>query len=76
MDLCKQAGADEYISGPTAKDYTDEELFRKEGIALRYIDYSGYPEYRQLFPPFEHRVSVIDLIFNEGPGATKFMKSF
>ena len=23
-----------------------------------------------------NRVSVIDLIFNEGPGATKFMKSF
>src|SRR6266404_4378913 len=25
VDLCKQSGADEYISGPTAKDYTDEE---------------------------------------------------
>src|SRR5437762_5057076 len=34
VDLCKQAGADEYISGPTANDYTDEELCRKDGIAL------------------------------------------
>jgi hypothetical protein len=76
VDLCKQTGATEYISGPTAKGYIDENLFIKEGIALRYIDYNGYPEYQQLFPPFEHGVSIIDLIFNEGPNATKYMKSF
>jgi WbqC-like protein len=76
VDLCKQTGATEYISGPTAKGYTDEGQFQKEGILLRYMDYSGYPEHRQLFPPFEHRVSIIDLIFNEGPAAAKFMKSF
>jgi len=32
-------------------------------------------EYNQLFPPFEHGVSI-DLIFNEGENASKFMKSF
>jgi len=76
VDLCKQAGATEYISGPSAKDYIDEELFRKEGIAFRYMDYSGYPEYNQLYSPFYHAVSIIDLIFNEGPNAQKYMKSF
>jgi hypothetical protein len=76
VDLCKQAGATEYISGPTAKGYIDEELFRSEGITLRYMDYSGYPEYTQLFPPFEHHVSIIDLIFNEGPNAPRYMRSF
>ena len=40
------------------------------------MDYSGYPEYQQLYPPFESHVSIIDLIFNEGPNATKYMKSF
>ncbi len=40
------------------------------------MDYSRYPEYAQLFPPFEHAVSIIDLIFNEGPNAPEFMKSF
>ena len=74
-DLCKQAGADEYLSGPTARGYIDEELFKREGIALSYMDYSGYPEYEQLYPPFESRVSVIDLIFNEGPDAGKYIKS-
>jgi hypothetical protein len=76
IDLCKQAGATEYISGPSAKGYIDEELFGQEGITLKYMDYSGYPEYNQLFPPFEHRVSIIDLILNIGPDARKFMKSF
>jgi len=76
LDLCKQAGAKVYLSGPAAKNYIDEELFAKEGISLRYMDYSGYPEYHQLFPPFEHYVSIIDLIFNEGPNATRYMKSF
>jgi len=76
VDLCKQAGATTYLSGPAAKAYIDEELFRTEGMTLRYMDYSGYPEYNQLFPPFEHHVSIIDLIFNEGPNAPKYMKSF
>ncbi len=76
VDLCKQAGATEYLSGPSAKGYIDESLFEAEGIALRYMDYSGYPEYSQLFPPFDHAVSVIDLILNTGPEAPKYMKSF
>ncbi len=76
VSLCRQAGATEYISGPAAKSYLDEELFRSEKIKLSYMDYSAYPEYNQLYPPFEHHVSVIDLIFNEGPDATRYMKSF
>lgn len=76
VDLCKQAGAAEYISGPSAKGYIDEELFRNEGIRLRYMDYSGYPEYDQAFPPFDHHVSIVDLILNQGPDAPKYMKSF
>lgn len=76
IDLCQQAGATEYFSGPTAKGYIDEELFKEAGIILRYMDYSGYPEYNQLCPPFEHAVSIIDLIFNEGPNAPQYMLSF
>ena len=76
VHLCQQAGATAYLSGPSAKAYLDEELFRNEGIAVSYMDYSGYPEYRQLYPPFEPRISIIDLIFNEGLSATRYMKSF
>jgi WbqC-like protein family len=76
VHLCQQAGATAYLSGPLAKAYLDEELFRKEGIVVSYMDYSGYREYTQLYPPFLSQVSIIDLIFNEGPQATNYMKSF
>jgi len=76
LGICKDCDADIYLSGPAAKDYFDEELAKKENIQIEWMDYSGYQEYNQLFPPFEHGVSILDLIFNEGNNATKFMKSF
>ncbi|MHC4176798.1 MAG: WbqC family protein [Planctomycetota bacterium] len=76
VDLCRQTGATDYLSGPSARSYLTAESFQLAGIGLHFIDYSEYPEYRQLYPPFEHAVSILDLIFNEGPNATKYMKSF
>jgi hypothetical protein len=38
------------------------------------MDYSGYKEYKQVFAPFQHGVSVLDLIFNAGPDAKQYMK--
>lgn len=76
IDLCKQAGATEYYTGPAAKNYMDEKLFEDEKIKVQYLDYSGYPPYRQLFGEFVHEVSIVDLILNEGENAKKFMKSF
>jgi hypothetical protein len=76
ISLCKACGADTYLSGPSAKSYIDETLFDAEGIRLEWMDYDGYPEYRQLYPPFKHEVSILDLIFNAGPQAADYMKSF
>lgn len=76
VHLCLQAGATAYLSGPSAKVYLDEDLFARQGITVTYMDYSDYPKYRQLYPPFEPSVSVIDLILNEGPNSIRYMKSF
>ena len=76
VGLCEQAQATEYLTGPTAKAYLDEDAFARRGIKVKYMDYSGYPEYRQLYPPFEPKVSILDLILNEGPDAFRFMMSF
>jgi hypothetical protein len=76
VDICRQAGAQTYISGPAARAYIEVDRFRAADIELIYFDYTGYPEYTQLFPPFEHSVTVLDLIFNEGPDATRYMLSF
>jgi len=69
--LCRQARATAYVSGPSARDYIshDAHLFTEAGIDVSYIDYAGYSEYPQLYPPFVHQVSVIDVIANMGASA-------
>ena len=73
-DLVKKAGGTEYISGPAAKDYIVKDIFDDFGIKLSWMDYSNYPEYPQLYPPFEHGVSILDLIFNCGSDTVNYMK--
>lgn len=69
IELLEQAGAESYLSGPAARDYIDEGAFLNRGIALDWMDYSGYPNYPQLHGSFEHRVSILDLLFNVGASA-------
>lgn len=73
-DLCIQAGGTEYISGPAAKDYIDERVFTERDINLTWFDYTGYPEYPQLWGEFTHGVSILDLLFNCGNEAHRYMR--
>jgi len=75
VGLCRQAGADRYLSGPRARAYLDETLFAAEGIEVEYADYQGYLEYNQLGMPFVHQVSIVDLLFCTGPDARSYLKS-
>lgn len=65
-DICRQAGAGEYISGPSAQNYVDPDVFKHMNIKLTWFDYSHYPVYDQLWGEFEHGVSILDLLFNCG----------
>jgi hypothetical protein len=76
VDICIQAGATDYLSGPLAKNYLNLQKFEKNNVKVRYVNYEGYTRYNQQFPPFDHHVSILDLILNEGPFATMHMKSF
>ncbi len=69
LDVVAKTGAASYLSGPAAKDYIEPQRFAELGVELRWMDYSGYPSYPQRFPPFEHAVTVLDLLFNVGPDA-------
>lgn len=73
-DLCIQAGASEYISGPAAKDYIEESIFSDMNIKLTWFDYMGYPEYPQLWGEFTHGVTILDLLFNCGKDAHRYMR--
>lgn len=74
LDICLALDAKVYLTGPAAKVYLDENLFEKEGIVVEWMDYSGYPEYNQLYPPFEHHVSILDMMFHLGGEAAHHMK--
>jgi len=73
LSLCRQAGATRYLSGPSARDYLDVDRFAADGIEVAWMDYSHYPEYPQLHGPFEHGVSILDLLFMLGHGAPAAM---
>ncbi len=67
IELCHLNGCTEYLSGPAARSYIDEHRFEVAGIQVRWMDYRGYPEYRQLTKgPFLHEVSILDLLLNQG----------
>lgn len=73
-DLCRQAGATTYISGPAARDYLDEKVFSDQEIAVEWFSYDSYPTYPQLWGEFTHGVSIVDLLFNCGAAAPQAMK--
>lgn len=68
IQILTQLGATHYISGPSAQSYIEEDKFRAAGITLEYMVYN-YPEYPQLYPPFDPYVSVLDLLFMTGEAA-------
>jgi hypothetical protein len=73
-DLCAQAGGSEYVTGPSARNYLDEGVFTASGIQVTWFDFSGYPEYPQFWGSFRHDLTILDLLFNCGKNAPRFMK--
>jgi hypothetical protein len=73
LGILKQVDATVYLSGPAAQAYLFPELLENEGIKLEYKKYN-YPEYPQLFPPFEPYVSIIDLFFMMGENAWSYLE--
>lgn len=74
LRILQRLRATAYLSGPTAKPYTDPARFAAAGIALEFKVYD-YGEYPQLHGAFEPQVSVLDLLFNCGPEARRHLKS-
>ena len=72
-DICIQAMADEYVSGPAAKIYMDEKIFKELHIKLSWFEYPEYKKYDQLWGGFEKNLSIIDLLFNHGPQSINYI---
>jgi hypothetical protein len=72
LSIVRLLGADHFITGPTARAYLDEAKLARARVTLEYMRYE-YPEYEQLHPPYEPRVSILDLLFMKGPDAGDFI---
>jgi len=72
LSVLAKVGATHYISGPSARDYLEEDKLADAGISLEFMEYD-YPEYPQLHPPFDPQLSILDLLFMTGPDAPRFI---
>jgi hypothetical protein len=77
IDICKKVKADACLSGSGGKAYLEEDKFPENGIKLAYQDFH-HPAYRQQFMKGENDflpfMSVVDLLFNEGPRAREILE--
>jgi hypothetical protein len=73
IQILQGVGATHYLSGPSAKAYIEEHKFEAAGIQLSYVEYA-YPEYPQLFPPYDPAVSILDLLFMTGDEARTYFQ--
>jgi len=71
ISICRDVGADVYVSGQGGKGYLEEEKFDKSDIKLEYQNYL-HPEYRQCYTyrkeMFHSNLSAVDGLLNCGGG--------
>jgi len=77
IEICEKLKADTYLSGMGGKDYLEEDKFSKRGIKLIYQEFK-HPTYKQQFMSDENDfipfMSILDLLFNEGPNSKQILK--
>ncbi len=74
IDLCKELDANTYIFGEKGKEYANIELFKSREIKVYFQNYN-HPVYNQNNDSFIPKMSVIDLLFNEGPNSYDILMS-
>lgn len=73
INICNHFGADVFYEGQAGKNYIDEDIFLQRGISVEYQDYQ-HPVYSQLYGDFVPYLSIVDLLFNEGPNSLSILK--
>lgn len=64
--LCEKFSATDYLTGDAARDYLDERQFEDAGVRVHWHNYE-HPVYDQGTEEFVPYLSVVDLLFREGP---------
>lgn len=70
--VCQAMGASEYLSGPSGRNYLDEDVFRQRRIRVSYHTFvpAAYP---QVNGEFVGGLSIIDLLANCGPESRQLL---
>lgn len=71
--LVKAVGGTDYLSGFGGASYMDTSAFECEDIGVSIYDFI-HPVYTQPWGEFVSRLSIVDLLFNEGQGSLKIIK--
>ncbi|QKQ73552.1 WbqC family protein [Nostoc sp. TCL240-02] len=66
LDMCVKLNVKKYIFGSQGRDYANIQSFKNNGIEVYFQDYK-HPIYKQLHGNFVPYMSLIDILFNEGP---------
>lgn len=76
LDILEKTAATEYLSGKGAgsRRYIDESVFKQKNIKLIWQELKDGYQYRQQGNAFVPNLSIIDLIFNEGPNSANILK--
>lgn len=73
LDICKSQNATQYISGINGKDYLELDIFRANDISIIYQSYQ-HPLYGQKGDKFTSYLSVLDLLFYQGPESLTILR--
>ena len=64
VNMCLQANATHYVSGPAAKAYLDSQKFSEHSISVEWFDYPEQRPYPQLWGGFVEGLSALDFLMN------------
>lgn len=70
--LCEKFKATDYLTGDAARDYLDERRFEGAGVKVHWHNYQ-HPVYDQGTEEFVPYLSVVDLLFREGPRTAEIL---
>jgi WbqC-like protein family len=74
IDLCRAVNITELYDASGAQKIIDVNLFKKNNISIAFQKYE-HPVYKQVFRGFEPYMSILDLLFNEGPDSLGIISS-
>jgi hypothetical protein len=71
--ITKHFTADTYLAGAGGREYMKLDSYRQSGVNVIFQEYR-HPVYEQRFGAFVPFLSVLDLLFNHGPGSLTILR--